>query len=91
MSTRHLHAWKIRYASRKTTPEDVIQAFGHIVEKVVDSTIPDYKTYWRSYTVFIKDSCVDDLFAGMTFHPLFDRFVLYYNEKDYWDVELIRV
>ncbi len=89
MSARHLHAWKVN-VSRYTTPEDVIRAFGPIVEKVVDSTD---KTYWKTYTVFIKDSCVDDLFAGTTFHSLFDRFVLYNkkNKKEYWDVELIRV
>ena len=90
------HAYFIPYARRETTSEDVIQAFGpkfvEKVEEVVESTIPDYKTYWKSFTIHFKDSCVDDLFAeNMTFHSLFDRFVLYYSETEYWDVYLIKV
>ena len=89
------HAYFIPYARQETTSEDVIQAFGpQFVEKVkvVESTTPDYKTYWKSFTVFFNDSCVDDLFAkNRTFHTLFDRFVLFYSETEYWDVYLIKV
>jgi len=89
------HAYFIPHTIQETTVDDVIRAFGpKFVEKVdvVVSTTPDYKSYWKSFTVFFKDSCVNDLFAeNMTFHSLLDRFVLYYNETEYWDVYLIRV
>jgi hypothetical protein len=88
------YAYLIPYARLEAEPADVIRAFGpqfvkHV--KVVEST-PDYKTYWKSFTVFFNDSCVDDLFAkNRTFHTLFDRFVLFYSETEYWDVYLIKV
>jgi len=89
------HAYYIPYTPPKTTVGDVVHAFGpRFVEKVEVKLIPtpDYNVCGKSFTVFFKDSCVDDLFAeNMTFHSLLDRFILYYNETEYWDVYLIRV
>ena len=92
-----MHAYFIEYASRDTTSAEVKEAFdrevgGSFVSRVEEATTVDYNTYWKSFTVFFKDSCVDDLFGeNMTFHSLFDRYVLYYNKTDYWDVHLIQV
>ncbi len=87
------HAWRIIGARENATPELVKQAFGEkFVEKVkvVEIVTPDYTT--KTFTVYFKESCIDDLFAeNMTFHSLLDRFVLYYSETEYWDVYLVKV
>ena len=97
MNQLGMNAYFIEYASHETTIDDVRNAFnrafgGSFVSRVVGSITQDYKTYWKSFTVFFKDSCVDDLFSEkMSFHTFLDRYVLYYNDTDYWDVHLIQV
>jgi hypothetical protein len=92
-----MYAYFIEYTSRETTADDVGNAFnrafgGSFVSRVVGSTTQDYKTYWKSFIVYFKDSCVDDLFGKNTsFHSFMDRYVLYYNDTDYWDVHLIKL
>jgi hypothetical protein len=92
-----MHAYFIEYASRETTADDVGNAFnrafgGSFVSRVVGTTTQDYKTYWKSFIVYLKDSCVDDLFGkNLTFHNFLDRYVLYYNDTDYWDVHLVKM
>lgn len=92
-----MNAYFIEYASQETTAEDVKNAFnrafgGSFVSRVVGTITQDYKTYWKSFTVFFKDSCVDDLFSEkLPFHNFLDRYVLYYNDTYYWDVHLIKV
>lgn len=97
MKSEKMYAYFIEYASQETTAEEVGNAFnrafgGSFVSRVVGATTQDYKTYWKSFTVFFKDSCVDDLFGEkMSFHSFLDRYVLYYNDTEYWDVHLIQV
>ena len=95
MNQLGMNAYFIEYASQETTAEDVRNAFnrafgGSFVSRVVGSITQDYKTYWKSFTVFFKNSC--DLFIEkLSFHKFLDRYVLYYNDTEYWDVHLIKV
>lgn len=84
-----MHAY-IEYALRDTTAEEVQQAFdrelkGSFVSHIEEGITQDYKGYWKSFTIFFNDSGV---FENLTFHSVFDRYVLYYNETEYWDVYL---
>jgi hypothetical protein len=89
-----MNAYFIEYATQETTADDVENAFnrvfgGSFVSRVVESITQDYKTYWKSFTVFFKGSC--DIGDKMTFHSFLDRYVLFYNDINYWDVHLIQV
>ena len=90
-----MNAYFIEYARQETTVEDVKNAFnrafgGSFVSRVVETITQDYKTYWKSFTVFFKNSCVN-VFEKMSFHSFMDRYVLYYTDTEYWDVHLIKV
>ena len=93
----NMHAYFIEYATRDTTAQEVKEAFdrefgGSFVERVDESVTQDYADYWKSFTIYFKESCVDDLFGkNMAFHDLFDRHVLYYNSNAYWDVHMIKL
>jgi hypothetical protein len=90
-------AYFIEYASQESTCQEVGEVFNKrfgakVVDRVVGTINQDYKTFWKSYTIYFKDSCVDHLFSdGMAFHSFLDRYVIYYNDTDYWDVHLIPV
>ena len=87
-------AFFIEHANRDTTAYKVKTAFedqfGLVVDRIDESITQDYTDYWKSFTIFIKESCVHEI-KHMHFHTLFDRYILYYNKDDYWDVHLIRI
>jgi hypothetical protein len=80
----------IRYATRETTVEEVKDALDQLGEDIVDrideSITQDYNDYWKSFTIYFKDS-----FNGkLPFHTVFDRHVLYYTSTDYWEVHMMQ-
>ena len=85
-------AFFIEHATRDTTADKVKTAveerFGSVVDRIDESITQDYTDYWKSFTVFLKESCAHEI-NHMPFHTLFDRYVLYYSKEDYWDVHLI--
>lgn len=91
-------AYHIEKVHSSFTKEDVEKAFNkafkkEFVDRVEETLIQLHIGYLKSFTIFFKDSCVDDLFGGETlfFHNLFDRYILYYNQYEYWDVYLVAV
>jgi hypothetical protein len=85
-------AFKHRFKLAEVPIVFIDRAFGEsFVSRIEESITQDYNDYWKSFTIYFKDTCVDDLFRGnMPFHHLFDRYVLY-TDTDYWDVHLIKV
>ena len=92
-----MFAYFIEHADRDTTMEHVMDTFNHefggdFVSRVEESVTADYNDYWKSFTVYFNDTCVDNLFSkNMGFHSFMDRYVLYYNKDEFWNVHLIKV
>ena len=90
-------AYHIEKVHSSFTKEEVEKAFnnafnGDMVERVEETLTRDSMGYLKSFTIFFKDSCVDALFGeNMFFHTLFDRYILYYNTYEYWEVYLVKM
>lgn len=90
-------AYRIEKVHSTFTKEQVKNAFNEafkskLVDRVEEILTRDSMGYWKSFTIFFKDSCVDELFGeNMFFHTLFDRYILYYNPFEFWEVYLVKV
>jgi hypothetical protein len=94
---KNMFAYFVEHAHLETTMEDIKDTFdrefgGDFVSRVEESITVDYKNYWKSFTVYFNDHCVDKLFSkNMRFHSFMDRYILYYNKHSFWNVYLIKV
>jgi hypothetical protein len=90
-------AYRIEKVNSSFTKEQVENAFNKaftkkMVHRVDETLTRDAMGYCKSFTIFFTDLCVDDLFGEtLFFHNLFDRYILYYNKYEYWDVYLVKV